>query len=138
MMFHSPGFRCPRGLRRTPRPGAEQSLWPWQPKMDLDQHRPMCPQLSLSGRPLPCCVFGAWSRLGPNPNPNRIPNWDPPPKPKPASIPNPAIEPLLACTLTSALEGDQETGVASALATSLDRTLTLAEALSPWGPNSKV
>ena len=76
--------------------------------------------------------------LGGNPKTNPTQNWDPPPKPKPASIPNPAIEPLLACTLTSALEGDQETGVASALATSLDRTLTLAEALSPWGPNSKV
>ena len=45
---------------------------------------------------------------------------------------------LLAWALTSALEGDHETGVASALATSLDQTLTLAEALSPWGPNSNV
>ena len=40
--------------------------------------------------------------------------------------------------LTSAHEGDHETGVASALATSLDRTLTLAKALFPWGPNSNV
>ena len=45
---------------------------------------------------------------------------------------------LVAWALTSALEGDHETGVASALATSLDRTLTLAKALSPWGPNSNV
>ena len=44
----------------------------------------------------------------------------------------------LAWPLTSALKGDHETGVASALATSLDRTLTLAKALSSWGPNSKV
>ena len=42
---------------------------------------------------------------------------------------------LLAWALTSDLEGNHKTGVASALATSLDRTLTLAKALSPWGPN---
>ena len=45
---------------------------------------------------------------------------------------------LLAWALTSALEGDQGTGVASALATSLARTLTLAKALPSWGPNSNV
>ena len=45
---------------------------------------------------------------------------------------------LLAWALTSALEGDHETGVTSALATSLDRTLTLAKALPSWGPNSNV
>ena len=45
---------------------------------------------------------------------------------------------LLAWALTSALAGDHETGVASALATSLDRTLTLAKALPSWGPNSNV
>ena len=42
---------------------------------------------------------------------------------------------LLAWALTSALEGDHETGVGSAQASSLDRTLTLAKALSPWVPN---
>ena len=45
---------------------------------------------------------------------------------------------LLAWALASVLEGDHETGVASALATSLDRTLTLAKALPSWGPNSNV
>ena len=45
---------------------------------------------------------------------------------------------LLAWALTSSLEGDQETGVASALATSLDRTLTLAKALPSMGHNSNV
>ena len=45
---------------------------------------------------------------------------------------------LLAWALSSALEGDHETGVASALATSLARTLTLAKALPSWGPNSNV
>ena len=76
--------------------------------------------------------------LGANPNPKPTPNPDPPPKPKPALIPNPAVEPTLAWALTSALEGDHETGVASALVTSLDRILTIAKALSSWGPNSKV
>ena len=45
---------------------------------------------------------------------------------------------LLTWALTSGLEGDHETGVASALATSLARTLTLAKALPSWGPNSNV
>ena len=45
---------------------------------------------------------------------------------------------FLAWPLTSGLEGDHETGVASALATSLVRTLTLAKALPSWGPNSNV
>ena len=38
---------------------------------------------------------------------------------------------LLAWALTSALEGDHDTGVALALVTSLVRTLTIAKALSP-------
>ena len=45
---------------------------------------------------------------------------------------------LLAWALTSALERDHETGVASPLATSLARTLTLAKALPSWGPKSNV
>ena len=45
---------------------------------------------------------------------------------------------LRAWALTSALEGDHETGVASSLATSLDQTLTLAKAPSPWGPHANV
>ena len=45
---------------------------------------------------------------------------------------------LLAWTLTSDLVGDQEIRVASALATSLDGTLTLAKAHSPWVPKSNV
>ena len=45
---------------------------------------------------------------------------------------------LLAWALTSALKGDHETGGASAMATSLARTLTLAKALPSWGPNSNV
>ena len=114
-------LQLPRGCRRPLRPGAYRRVWPWQPKTDPDRHCPLCSQLSPSGRPLPCCGFGAWSLLGPNPNPNPnpTPNRDPPPKPKPASIPSPAIDRLLAWAITSALEGDHETAVASVLAVSL-------------------
>ena len=111
-------------------------MWPWQPKRDPERHRPLCPQLSPSGRPLPCCGFGAWSLLVPNPN--HTPDMDPTPKPMPASKPNPAFETPSGMALTSALEGYQKTRVFSALATSPDRTLNLAKALSPWGPNSLV
>ena len=45
---------------------------------------------------------------------------------------------LLAWALISALEGDHESGIASALTTSLDLTLTLAKALCPWGPKCNV
>ena len=129
MSFPRPSCSCPKGFRRPPRPRAEH-VWPWQPKREPDQHGPKCPQLSPSGRPLPCCGFGAWNLLGPNPNPN--------PKPKPASIPNPAIDCLLAWALTSALERDHETAVSSAMPVSLEKTLTLANAQSPWGPNCNV
>ena len=69
MSFPRPGCSCPRGFRRTTRPREEQHVWPWQPKRDPDRHRPLCPQLSPSGSPLPCCGFGAWYLLGPNANP---------------------------------------------------------------------
>ena len=131
-------LQLPRGLRRPPRPREEQHVWPWQPKRDPDRHRPLCPQLSPSGRPLPCCGFGAWNLLGPNPNPNTT---RPGTLPRNLSLPRSLIlhlSRLLAWALTSALEGDHETGVASALATSLARTLTLAKALPSWGPNSNV
>ena len=39
---------------------------------------------------------------------------------------------------TSGLERSHETRVVATLATSLDGSLTLAEALSPWGPNSSL
>ena len=70
-------------------------------KTDPGRHRPLCPQLRPSGRPLPWCVFGAGGLMGPNPNTNRTTNQDPPPKVKPASKPNPAIEhpPLRGCHL---------------------------------------
>ena len=45
---------------------------------------------------------------------------------------------ILAWAPTSALVGDHETGVVSALASFLDRTLTLDKALPSWGPNSNV
>ena len=81
-----------RGFWRPPLTGADRRMWPWQPKTHPDRHRPLCPQLSPSWRPRPCCGFGAWSLQGHNPNLTPIPKQEPPPKPKPASIPNPAIE----------------------------------------------
>ena len=86
-------LQLPRGLRRPPRPREEQHVWPWQAKRDPDGHHHMCPQLSPSGRPLPCFGFSAWDLLGPNRNRNPTPTRDPPLKPNPASIPNPAFEP---------------------------------------------
>ena len=131
-------LQLPGGLPRPPRPREEQHVWPWQPKRDPDRHRPLCPQLSPSGRPQPCCGFGAWNLLGPNltltlPRTGTLP--------RNLSLPRSLIlhlSRLLAWALTSALEGEHETGVASALATSLARTLTLAKALPSWGPNSNV
>ena len=131
-------LQLPRGFQRPPRPREEQPVWPWRAKRDPDRHRPLCPQLSPWGRPLPYCGFGAWRQQVPNPNLNTTVIRDPRPKP---SLPRYLILHLscrLAWALTSALEGDQGTGVTSALATSPDRTLTLAKALSPWGPNSNV
>ena len=94
-------LQLPRGLGRPPRPREEQHMWPWQPKTDPGRHRPLCPQLRPSGRPLPWCVFGAGGLMGPNPNTNRTTNQDLPPKVKPALKPNPAIEhpPLRGCHL---------------------------------------
>ena len=86
-------LQLPRKFRRPPQTGADRHMCPWQPKTDPDRQRPLCPQLSHSWRPRPCCGFGAWNLLGRNPNPNLTLNRDPPPKPKPATIPNPAIEP---------------------------------------------
>ena len=131
-------LQLPRGFRRPPRPREEQHVWPWQPKRDPDRHRPLCPQLSPSGRPLPCCGFGAWNLLGPNPNPNPTPNRDPPQKPKPASIPNPAFEPPSGVGPHFSPRGRSRDRSHSALATSLARTLTLAKARPSWGPNSNV
>ena len=49
-----------RGFLRPPRPGPDRRVWPWQSKSHPDRHRPLCPQLSPLGRPLPCCGFSAW------------------------------------------------------------------------------
>ena len=85
-------LQLPRGFQRPPRPEAYTRVWPWQPKGDPDRHRPLCPQLSPAGRPLPCCAFDAWNLVGPNPNPNPTSNREPSLKPKPASIPDTAFE----------------------------------------------
>ena len=107
---------------------AQRVVWSWKPKTNPDQHPTMCPHLIPLGRQLHSCGFSAWSILGPNTTLN-------------LSLPRSLIlhlSRLLAWALTSALEGDHETGVALALATTLARTLTLAKALPSWGPNSNV
>ena len=74
--------------------------------------------------------------VNPNPNPTRTGNLH-----RNLSLPRSLIVQLsclLAWALTSALEGDHEDRVAMALVTFLDRILTLAKALSSWGPNSNV
>ena len=107
-------------------------------KTDPDQQPPLYPQLSLSVRPLPCCGFGAWSFLGPNPNPNATPNLDLHRNlSRPRTLPL-QLSRLLPWALLSGFEGDQETRVASGLETTLDRTVTLAKGLFPWGPHSNV
>ena len=113
-------LQLPRGLRRPPRPREEQHVWPWQPKRDPDRHRPLCPQLSPSGRPLPCCGFGAWNLLDltltlTRPRTGTLP--------RNLSLPRSLIlhlSRLLAWALTSTLEGDHEARVALALAMSMD------------------
>ena len=127
-----------RGLHRPPRQREEQHVWLWKPKRDPDRHRTLCPQLSPSGRHCPEVVSAPGT------------SWDLTltltlPRtgtlPRNLSLPRSLIlhlSRLLAWALSSALEGDHETGVASALATSLARTLTLAKALPSWGPNSNV
>ena len=131
-------LQLPRGFRRPPRPREEQHVCPWQPKRDPDRHRPLCPQFSPSQRPRPCCAFGTWS------------SWEVTPKltlPRTGTLHGNLSLPrsltlqlsrLLAWALTSALEGDHDTRLASALVTSLVRTITLAKALSPWGLKSDV
>ena len=96
---------------------AHRIIWPWQPKTNSDWHPSLCSQLSPSWRPLLCCGLGAWSLLGPNPNPTSREN--PPLKPKVASNSIPKIYHPVAWTLTSALEGDHEIGGALSLAMSV-------------------
>ena len=138
MSFPRPGCSCPSGFRRTTRPREEQHVWPWQPKRDPDRHRPLCPQLSPSGSPLPCCGFGpgtSWDLTLTLTLPRSETLHQNLSLPRSLAL---QLSRFLAWALTSALEGDHETGVASALATSLARTLTLAKALPSWGHNSNV
>ena len=111
-------------------------MWPWQPKTDPGWHRPLCPQLRPSGRPLPWCVFGAGGLMGPNPNTDRTTNQDPPPKTKPASIPNPAFEPPSGMGPHFTPRERSLDGSRYSPGDVPGPILTLAKALSPWGPNS--
>ena len=66
-------------------------VWPCHPKTESDRHPHLCPELSPSGRPLPCCEFGAWNLLGHIPNPKTTSIREPPMKPKRSSNPNPTL-----------------------------------------------
>ena len=105
---------------------------------DPDRHPPFCRQVSPSTGLLPCSAFVAWSLLGANTNPN---------PPETGTLQgNLSLPPtltlqlccLVAWAVTSALEGYHEPGVTFFQAMSLDLSLTLAKALSPWEPNTKV
>ena len=82
----------------------------------------LVPSTQPFGGPLPCCGFGAWNLLGPNPNPNPTLNRDPPLKPKPASIPTPAFERPSGMGPHFSPRGDHENGGASTLPTFLGQT----------------
>ena len=109
--------------------------WPWNTKTNPGQQPAICPQLIPSGRQWHCCGFSAWSLRGleTNHNPNQIPQRN-------LTLSRTLTLNLthtLAWALTSAFEGDHETGVASALEMSLDQSLTLAKALRPGEPIPK-
>ena len=137
-VFSQARLQLPWRIPEASSTGAHRRAWPWQPKTDPDRHPPLRPPLSPSGRLLPCCAFGAWSLLGPNPNPIPTRNWEPSPNLRLPRTLTLNLGRRVAGALTLALEGDHETRVASALATSLGRALTLAKAVSPCGPNSNV
>ena len=137
-VFSQARLQLPWRIPEASSTGAPRRAWPWQPKTDPDRHPPLRPPLSPSGRLLPCCAFGAWSLLGPNPNPIPTRNWEPSPNLRLPRTLTLNLGHRVARALTLALEGDHETRVASALATSLGRALTLAKAVSPCGPNSNV
>ena len=113
-------------------------MWPLQTKPHPDRHRPLCPHLSPWGDH--CPVVGSasgasWELTLTLTLPRTVTLHRNLSLPQTLTL---QLSRLLAWALTSPLEGDHETGVATALAMSLDRTVTLAKALSPWGPNSNV
>ena len=129
---------CTTGFQRTIPRVAQTSLWPWILWSDTDRHTPLCTLFIPSERQLHCCGFSAWSLLGPKTNPNRNPKHNLQLTPNPICNWTLYLTPTFSRALNTALDGDHETGVASALSTSLDWTLILPKAFSPWGPNSKI
>ena len=133
-----PCCSCPRGFLWPALPWNHRLLWRLQPKSDPDRHPPLCPPLSPSRRHCPAVGSApgtSWD-LTLTLNPPRTGT-----RHRNLSLPRTLtlhLSRLHTWALTSAHEGDHETGVASALATSLARTLTLAKALPSWGPNSNV
>ena len=133
-----PGCSCPGGFRRPPRPGPMDVCGLGSQSMILTGTLPCALHSALRGDFCPA------ERSAPGAS------WDltltltlPRTGTLQGNLSLPRtltlhLSRLVAWALTSALEGDHETSVASALATSLSGTLTLAKAVSPWGPNSYV
>ena len=131
-----PGCSCPGGFRRPPRPGPMDVCGLGSQSMILTVTLPCALHSALRGDFCPA------ERSAPGAS------WDLTltlTLPRTGTLQGNLSLPrtltlhlslLVAWVLTSALEGDNETRVASALATSLSRTLTLAKAATPCGPNS--
>ena len=132
MLFPRPGGSCPRGFLRPTR------RWPivlcglGSQRLILTRILP-CALTQTFGQTTALLWVQSLSLLGSNPKPNCISQL----KHNPISNTNLYLTLTVERALTSALEGDHESGVPLALTTSLDRTLTLAKALSPWEPNTK-
>ena len=132
MSLFRPGCSCPRGFQRPPRPGADRHVLPWQPKRILTGTVPCTLNSALLGDHCPAvgsAPGASWDltlNLTLPLNGTFSQNLS---LPRSLTL---QLSRLLAWALISALEGDHETGVASALTTSPDRTLILAKAVSPW------
>lgn len=130
------GMQLHKGFLRPNPSRAQGGAGPWRPDTQSERHPRICPQLRPQGRPR--------HRLGLEPGASRrwaltLALWV-------EGTLTLALSPSLplslhktlpgAWVLTSALQGDKGSTVASSLATSPARVLTLAWALSPCGPLS--
>ena len=132
MSFPRPGGSCSRVFLRNIRTLSHGVVWPWNPKTHPEGTLPCALNSALRG--VNCIAVASAPGACWDLTLTRTLNQN--------LILSRKLTLQWSCTiawaLTSALEGDHETGVASALATSLARTLTLAKALPSWGPNSNV
>ena len=132
------GLQLTERIRRCPRPGSHRLVWPWQPTLILTVTIPCAFNSDLRGDHCPAvdsALGESWDVTFTLTLP-LIGKLD-----RNISLPRTItlhLSILVSCALTSALEGDHETRVASALATSLEQSVTVAKAPSLLGPNSSV